>query len=175
MGGRGSSSGKAANSRGKSDEEAVNRKMEKELSAHFQEVDKKIELFMKAKGYAYSEDYGLPNAYLEKDTIQNMKSLLKSFNNGDNEVADDDAIYILYKGGSIVYGNDVLWDGKKIKLTNIDSVIYDNGSTTMFAGNHIEAYNLRERLPYISKGYNGYKSVADRYNDEDDIRVDFMD
>ena len=172
--GKGKSNGKTIYVRkGETVEDATNRQMQKEMSKHFFEIDKKIESFMRANGYARSEDYGLPDTYLEKDTLQNIKSLLKDYNMGYNLLTDDDSIAILYKDGTIVFGEDILSEGKKIKLSNIDSVIYSNGSTTTFAGKHIEVYNVRERLPYKNKGYESYRSIKDRYNDEDDIRVDF--
>lgn len=172
--GKGKSNGKTIYVRkGETVDEAINRQMGKEMQQHFSEINEKIKNFMSADNYARSEDYGLDNTHLEKDTMQNMKSFLNDFNLGYNEATDDDHIYILYKNGNVVFGDEILSEGKKIKLSNIDSVIYDNGSTIMFAGKHIDVFNVRERLPYKSKGYESYRSIKDRYDDDDDIRVDF--
>ena len=93
---------------------------------------------------------------IERYSQKEMLSILKDFK--DNGVMDDDmAIDIMYKDGTYkgYRGGD---DTSKMKLSNIDTIIYNTDATQGFSGKNIKIENYYEK-------YEGWY--------EDDWRVDF--
>ena len=87
---------------------------------------------------------------------------------------DDDWLYILYKDGTQRTINPAVDDGtKRIKLDGIDSMIIDGGWGSGYAGPHVEIVNYREGIGYKDVDKYGYSSVEQRYNDADDLRLEF--
>ena len=164
--------------------ELTDAQMQSELDKHFAEVDEALDKFMASKAGARLEDvlpddYDGYGVYLEKSTIQELKSdyidelndTLKDYGSLFTFADDDTNIYILYKSGKSITVSPQWWDEKKkIPTSNIDSIIVSGGWGTAIAGKNIEIYNMRETVEY---GKYGYKDLKARYNDYDDIRVDF--
>lgn len=79
----------------------------------------------------------LPNGQIfEKYSQKYMKNILKEIK-ANGGMTDSEAVVIRYKDGSEAYytGGD---DTDSMKLTNIDSVIYENESTSAFSGSGID-------------------------------------
>lgn len=68
------------------------------------------------------------------DIIEGIKYAL------DNDQRTDDSLWIQYKDGSHYYIGEDGEEGK-FKKTNIESIIDENSSTTMFFGN-VDIYNI---------------------------------
>lgn len=83
----------------------------------------------------------------------------------------DGCLNILYNDGSTRYVSESWEDGtRRIKTEGINSMIYESDWGTAYAGKCIKIYNMREAVDY---GKWGYKDLEQRYNDFDDIRVEF--
>ena len=124
------------------------------LQKHFEKENARIEEFLQGRASSITMDNG---QIIERYTQKEMVSYLRDFK--DNGVMwDDDAIDIMYKDGTYAgyRGGD---DTSKMKLSNIDTVIYDNGSTVAFSGKNIKVDNYREKIS--------------NWGDEDDWRLDF--
>ena len=124
------------------------------LQQHFDKENARIEAFLQSRDGSITMDNG---QIIERYTQKEMASLLRDFK--DNGVMwDDDAVDIMYKDGTYkgYRGGD---DTSKMKLSNIDTVIYDNGSTVAFSGKNIKVDNYREKIS--------------NWGDDDDWRLDF--
>ena len=146
MGGRGASSGTG---------KAVS------LAEHFAKENARMEKFLEGRGDGSIEmDSG---QIIERYTMEYMKnSVLKEFKENEFMPADN-GVSIRYKNGNIeayTEGDDT----SKMKLSNIDGVIFENDSTTAYAGRGIKAMNYKELYP---------KEYPDEKGYEDDWRLDF--
>ena len=159
--------------------ELTDEQMEAEMAEHFAELDAKLEKFMEGRIRKMRKFEDGQWTYIERHSIQQMwNDYIKWFNKSIDDSGDgfeswdpDDTMHILYKNGKIRTLNPQWDDGtKKISVDNIDSIILDGGWGTAVAGPHVRLYNYREEVDY---GKYGYKSVEQRYHDEDSIRADF--
>lgn len=159
--------------------ELTDEQMEAEMAQHFAELDAKLEKFMEGRVKKFKKFEDDRWTYIERHSIQSLyNDYIKWFNKSVDDSGDgfdswdpDDMMHILYKNGKIRTINPQWDDGtKKISIDNIDSIIINGGWGTAVAGPHIRLYNYREEVDY---GKYGYRSVAQRYNDDDDIRADF--
>ncbi len=167
--------------------------MQHALDEHFERVNSAIEKFVNAKPGTVNladidPELELPD-YFEHDTLKSLisnyvkefNSNLEHFGDGYEYFEDGQVISISYRDGSaILLGVGYDWPGdKKVPTSGIDSVIVDAGWGTAFAGKNVEIYNVRERLPYAAdrpgQKYNVYRNVKDRYDDQDDIRIELKD
>ena len=149
------------------------------MAQHFAELNAKLDKFMEGRIKKFRKFEDGQWIYIERHSIQDMyNDYIKWFNKSVSDSGDgfecwdpDDCMNILYKDGKI-RTIDPQWDDgtKKISVDNIDSIILNGGWGTAVAGPHIKLYNYREVVDY---GKWGYKSVEQRYNDDDDIRAEF--
>lgn len=159
-----------------SDSTKTDEEMQKELDAHFAGINAKLSAFQRKRPFATYED----EAYIEHESIEGMyKRYIKYYNENVKESGcgfepdwdEDDSMYILWKDGTVTTYSIQSSDGtKRIPVEKIDSIIVDGSWGTAYAGKHCEIYNLRETTGYQKYGY---KNIEQRYNDFDDIRVDF--
>lgn len=156
--------------------EMTEAQMQAALGKELSEVDAKIDAFMKAPA---GTDFELEDTYIEKHTVKDItKDYIEPYNdelkrsgNGFEYWDTDQVVHIKYKNGTQEYISPGEYDGtKRIKTTGIDSVIVSGGWGYAVAGKNIEVYNLRKTADY---GKYGYKNLKQRYNDDNDIRVDF--
>ena len=143
----------ACNSGGKGTLSSADREAIK-LKRHFEKENARIEEFLQGRADYITMDNG---QVIERYTQKEMLSLLRDFK--DNGVMfDDDAVDIMYKDGTYkgYRGGD---DTSKMKLSNIDTIIYANGSTDGFSGKNIKIENYRE--------------IYDNWGEDDDWRLDF--
>ena len=125
----------------------------KKLQQHFDKENARVEEFLQGRAGSITMENG---DIIERYTQKEMLSYLRDFK--DNGVMwDDDSIDIMYKDGTYAgyRGGD---DTSKMKLSNIDTIIYGNGSTQAFSGKNIKIENYYEK-------YEGWY--------EDDWRLDF--
>ena len=127
-----------------------------DLSEHFNAENNRVNDFMnKTRSGSIEMENG---QIIERYSLKDMKSQIREFKQ-NGSVPADTTIAVRYNDGSIkVYGEgDDLSD---LKLNNVSGVIYDNGSTSAFAGRGVKVNNYNEL-----------------YNDwgEDDWRLDFTD
>lgn len=175
MGSRGSGSGKAGGG-GAAKGEMTEAQMQAALDKEFAEIDDRIEAFLKSPA---GSTFEFENTYIEKHTVEDItKDYIQPFNDDLKAYSDgfeywdtDQVVHIKYKNGTQEYISPGEYDGtKRIKTTGIDSVIVSGGWGYAVAGKNIEVYNLRRTTDY---GKYGYKNLKQRYNDDNDIRVDF--
>lgn len=124
------------------------------LQQHFEKENARIEEFLQGRAGSITMENG---DILERYTQKEMLSILRDLK--DNSVMDDDiAIDIMYKDGTYkgYRGGD---DTSKMKLSNIDTVIYNNDATQGFSGKNIKIENYRE--------------IYENWGDDDDWRIDF--
>lgn len=124
------------------------------VQQHFEKENARVEEFLNGRAGSITMDNG---QIIERYSQKEMLSILREFK--DNGVMyDDDSIDIMYKDGTYVgyRGGD---DTSKMKLSNIETVIYGNGSTDGFSGKNIKIENYREKY--------------DDWGDDDDWRLDF--
>lgn len=124
------------------------------LQQHFEKENARVEEFLQGKAGSITMENG---EIIERYTQKEMVSILKDFK--DNGVMwEDDSIDIMYKDGTYkgYRGGD---DTSKMKLSNIDTVIYTNDNTQGFSGKNIKIENYRE--------------IYDNWGDDDDWRLDF--
>ena len=153
--------------------------MEAELRQHFDEFNSRLSKLTQGdrlKGHRkFEENY----IYVERHSLQSLiNQYIRWWNkeiaeggNGLDSWDSDDTMHILYKDGHIRTISDQEDDGtRKISTDNIDSIIIDGGWGSAYAGPHVDVYNPRETVEY---GKWGYKDVAQRYNDDDTVRLDF--
>lgn len=145
------------------------------LQAHFDKENARVaELMAKPEG-SITMDNG---QILEKYKIKELKDIIKdTIDYNDGVIFEDDQIAILYNDGKVkVYGSGD--DISRYKKTGIKGIIYENGSTSGYAGkgvkienlNETEAYEMLKRqgkdLKYAYKNYGTDKAY-------DDWRIDF--
>ena len=109
------------------------------LQRHFEKENARIEAFLQGREGSITMENG---DIIERYTQKEMLSILRDFK--DNGVMDDDmAIDIMYKDGTYkgYRGGD---DTSKMKLSNIDTVIYNNDATQGFSGKNIKVENYYE-------------------------------
>lgn len=173
----GITSGGSNNSNGT--KELTDSQMQAELDKHFAEVNATLDKFMESKAGTNLNDLDPNLPLIEKYPVKELVNIyIKPLNDNLKDYgdlftfADDDiTVNILYKSGEQLYVAPRFYDGKKkIPTSNIDSIIVEGGWGTDFAGKSVEIYNMRESVQY---GKYGYKNLKARYNDSDDIRVDF--
>ncbi|MBR5677082.1 MAG: hypothetical protein IKX20_02980 [Paludibacteraceae bacterium] len=133
------------------------------LQAHFDKENARVEEFLNGRG---ADDITMDNGQIiERYTMKDMKNLIlkEAKNNPDQTLTDDDAIVIQYTDGTIAYygGGD---DTSKMKLTNINGVIYENANTSAYAGKGVKIENYKQLYP---------KDYPDSKGYEDDWRLDF--
>lgn len=166
--------------------ELTDEEMQNELDAHFKQLNDDIAKTIRPGRVNKTQIYAPDGTYhhIEKRSIQDFikweiryfNENVKEYGNGFETDWDDDTVmFILYRDGKI-RRVDVQWDDgtKRIKTDGIDSIILDAEWGSAFAGPHVRIYNYRESVPYRSEDNRyGYKSVQERYNDFDDLRLDF--
>ena len=124
------------------------------LQQHFEKENARIEEFLQGRAGSITMENG---EIIERYSQKEMVSILRELK--DNAVMDDDmAIDIMYKDGTYkgYRGGD---DTSKMKLSNIDTIIYTNDATQAFSGKNIKIENYREKY--------------DNWGDDDDWRLDF--
>lgn len=141
MGGRGASSSLA--------KERLNK-----LQQHFAKENARVEEFLQSRAGSITMGNG---QIIERYTQKELISVLREFKD-NGYMWEDDAVDIMYKDGTYVgyRGGD---DTSKMKLSNIETIIYTNDNTQGFSGKNIKIENYREK--YNEWGY------------EDDWRLDF--
>lgn len=102
---------------------------------------------------------------LEKDTLKGMMMNLRDVK-AHGTLYEDFAYDILYADGKQAHyvGGD---DTSKMKLTGIQAVIEDNGSTLVYAGKGVKIENLNQTEAFAKMTRYG----TSKY--EDDWRMDF--
>lgn len=123
------------------------------LQQHFEKENARVEEFLQGRAGSITMENG---DIIERYTQKEMLSILREFK--DNGVMwDDGAVDIMYKDGTYkgYRGGD---DISKMKLSNIDTIIYSNDATQAFSGKNIKIENYYEK-------YEGWH--------EDDWRIDF--
>lgn len=166
----------------RSDESLTDEQMEDELSSHFAELNSKLDKFQSGKLHKFQR-YDDEHSHIERMSIDEMiRNYVKWFNINVKEYGygfesdwdDDDWLYILYKDGTQRTVNPAVDDGtKRIKIDGIDSMIIDGGWGSGYAGPHVQIINYREAVGYKDTDKYGYSSVSQRYNDDDDLRLEF--
>lgn len=139
------------------------------LQKHFDKENARVEKFMSGKasdkaGGSITMNNG---QILERYTMKSMLDVLKETKDNGN-VWEDDSFAILYKNGDIkayVGGDDI----SKAKTSNIQGIIYENGSTTAYAGTGVKIENLNQ----TEAGAKLTRYGTSKY--EDDWRMDFED
>ena len=108
------------------------------LQRHFDIENAKVEKFM--SGQASSKSGGsltMDNGQiLERYTLKEMQGILKETKD-NGYVWSDDGFSILYNDGSMSFyapGDDI----SKVRTSGIKGVIYENGSTTAYAGSGVK-------------------------------------
>lgn len=158
--------------------------MEKRMEAEFNKINTAIEAFMndsKRSVLEFSDEVDPDIKHsLEKYTLKYAKRYfldkyndnLKDYGDGfEGEWDEDDSVSILYKDGTTRNLLAGASDGtKKVKTTGIDSIIINGSWGDAYAGKNVTFYNMREVTP---NGKYGYKNTKDRYNDFNDIRLEF--
>ena len=134
------------------------------LQSHFERENARVKDFMNAplkNGYAQIEmDNG---QILERYSMEYMKNNVLKEIKANKLGIDDESVSILYKDGSFAtYGGGD--DTSKMKLSNIEGVIYDNAGTSAYSGKGIKAVNYKELYPESYPDAKGY---------DDDWRLDF--
>lgn len=139
------------------------------LQRHFDIENAKVEKFM--SGQASSKSGGsltMDNGQiLERYTLKEMQGILKETKD-NGYVWSDDGFSILYNDGSMSFyapGDDI----SKVRTSGIKGVIYENGSTTAYAGSGVKIENLNQTEAFAKHTRYG----SSKY--EDDWRMDFED
>ena len=146
------------------------------LQAHFDREDQRITDFMNSKT---QETITMDNGQiLEKYTIKEIKDIIRdTVNYSDGIVDNDDQFAILYNDGSVkIFGGGD--DITKYKKTGIKGIIYENGSTSGYAGKGIKIENLNETEAYekLKRQGRDLKYAYKNYGTDkvyDDWRIDF--
>lgn len=165
-----------------SSEDLTDEEMEAELSSHFADLNSKLDKFQAGKLHRFKR-YEDEHINIERMSLDEMiRNYVKYFNINVRESGygfetdwdDDDWLYILYKDGTQRTVNPSVDDGtKRIKINGIDSMIVDGSWGSAYAGPHVQIINYREQVGYKDTDKYGYGSVAQRYNDMDDLRLEF--
>ena len=124
------------------------------LQKHFEKENARIEEFLSSRAGSITMANGeIIERYTQKETL----SILREFKD-NGSMWENDAVDIMYKDGTYkgYRGGD---DTSKMKLSNIDTIIYSNDNTKGFSGKNIKIENYREKY--------------DDWGDEDDWRLDF--
>lgn len=139
------------------------------LEKHFERENARVEEFM--SGRANSKSNGsleMDNGQiLERYTMKEMLGILKETKD-NGTVFEDDGFSILYSDGDMKFyspGDDI----SKVKTSGIQGIIYENGSTTAYAGSGVKIENLNE----TEAGAKLTRYGTSKY--EDDWRMDFTD
>ena len=134
---------------------------EAKLKAHFESENKRVEEFMEKQSGSIEMENG---QILEKYTMKEMKNMVLKDAKDAGDNYEDNFIAIQYTDGTIkTYGGGD--DTSKMKLTNINGVIWDNANTSAYAGKGIKIENYKEKYPKDYPHSKGY---------EDDWRIDFI-
>lgn len=165
--------------------ELTDEEMTNEMNEHFKKLNEDITRTLKPGRVNKTQIYAPDGTYhhIEHRSLEDFihwdiryfNQNVKEYGNGFETDWDDDAVmHILYKDGKIRTVSIQDDDGtKRIKTDGIDSIIYDSGWGTAYAGPHVQIYNYREAVDYRPVDPYGYRSVHDRYVDDDDLRVEF--
>ena len=132
------------------------------LQRHFNKENARVADLMASRGGSLTMDNG---QILEKYSLKEMQSSLREAKQ-NGELWSDYAYDILYKDGTQAHytGGD---DMSKVKLTGIQAVIEDNGSTLAYAGKGVTIENLNQTEAFARLTRYG----TSKY--EDDWRMDF--
>ena len=127
---------------------------------HFAKENRRVEDFMKKRSGSLEMKNG---QILEHYSLGEMKNMILKDAKDAGELYEDDAISIQYVDGSVesYVGGD---DTSKMKLSNINGVIWNNANTIAYAGKGIKIENYKEKYPEDYPDEKGY---------EDDWRMDF--
>lgn len=165
-----------------SSEELTDEDMEAEMSSHFADLNSKLNKFQAGKLHKFKR-YEDEHINIERMSLDEMiRNYVRWFNINVKECGygfetdwdDDDWLYILYKDGTQRTINPSVDDGtKRIKVDGIDSMIIDGSWGSGYAGPHVRIVNYREAVGYRDTDKYGYSSVTQRYNDMDDLRLEF--
>lgn len=142
----------SCNSGGKGISSSVSRE-EKKKQLHFEKENARVEEFLHGRAGSITMKNG---DIIERYSQKEMVSILREFKD-NGFMHEDDAVDIMYKDGTYkgYRGGD---DTSKMKLSNIDTIIYTNDNTQGFSGKNIKIENYYEK-------YDGWH--------EDDWRLDF--
>lgn len=132
------------------------------LQRHFDKENARVADLMSKRDGSITMDNG---QILEKDTLKGMMMNLRDVK-ANGTLYEDFAYDILYTDGKQAHytGGD---DTSKMKLTGIQAVIEDNGSTLMYAGKGVKIENLNQTEAFAKMTRYG----TSKY--EDDWRMDF--
>ena len=133
---------------------------ESKLQEHFKKENERVEKWQNSRESSIEMDNG---QILEHYPINEMKKMILKEAKDAGVMWEDDSISIQYTDGSVkvyVEGDDT----DKIKLTDINGVIWSNANTTAFAGKGIKIENYKELYP---------KDYPDEKGYEDDWRMNF--
>ena len=174
--------------------ELTDDEMNASLSAEFELINKGIEKFLTGKYSTLADaldEYKNSDFEQMADTVDNAEHIerytvkelasnyLKEFNANVENYGDgftywdsDDVVYVAYKNGTGIILDANEWDGsKKIPLTGIDTIIVNGGWGYGVAGKNATIINMRD---YGRYSYD-YKNVKQRYEDWNDLRVEFKE
>ena len=132
------------------------------LQRHFDKENARVADLMKKREGSIIMDNG---QILEKGTLKEFQSSLREAK-ANGELWSDYAYDILYNDGTQAHytgGDDI----SKVKLTGIQAVIEDNGSTLAYAGKGVKIENLNQTEAFAKMTRYGTGKH------EDDWRMDF--
>lgn len=130
------------------------------LKEHFEKENKKVQELMDKRSGSIEMENG---QILEKYTMKEMIQMILKDAKEQGVQYEDSFISIQYTDGSTAfYGEGD--DTSKMKLANINGVIWDNPMTTAYSGKGVEIVNYKELDP---------KNYPDEKGYEDDWRMDF--
>ena len=136
------------------------------LKKHFESENKKVSDMMKGKVGTGKSVEMANGQILERYAMDEMKNMILQEAKDNGEMWSDSSVAILYRNGDVkVYSEGD--DTSKMKTSNIKGVIFDNGSTSAYAGTGVKIENYNETLA----GEKGTRYGTDE--DEDDWRIDF--
>lgn len=133
------------------------------LQRHFDRENVRVADLMKKRSGSITMDNG---QILEKYTMDEMMRYTVRDIKDNGTAWDDFSVSILYKDGSQAHysGGE---DTSKLRLSGIQAVIEDNGSTLAYAGKGVKIMNLNETEAFAKMTRYG----TSKY--EDDWRMDF--
>ena len=138
------------------------------LQRHFDKENARVDAFMSGRVDSRGASITMDNGQiLERYSLREMTDILKE-QKDNGSVFEDDAFAILYRDGDVkayVGGDDL----SKAKTTGIKGIIYENGSTTGYAGTGVKIENLNETEAFAKLTRYGTSKT------EDDWRMDFED
>lgn len=153
---------------GRAGSETATKTISPALQKHFDKENARVEEFMAGRVDSRGASITMDNGQiLERYSLKEMTDILKE-QKGNGSVFEDDAFAILYKDGSVkayVGGDDL----SKVKTTGIQGIIYENSSTSGYAGTGVKIENLNETEAFAKLTRYGTSKL------EDDWRLEFED